>query len=791
MKNLFLTCLLFVLSMNASALPELLPPEKAFQFSAEAIGKDRVKLAWKIADGYYLYRKKFAFDSETPNITLQSDPSALPPGEIKTDPNFGEIEVYHHAVEVEVPLAREGNAKQAIELAIQSKYQGCADAGLCYPPQKNNVTLQLAALDASAAPAPEATSQEPAPAAPTAKAADAEPIAAAPAPEKATTEKPAAEKKKPSLKSILPPSDAGQLVLPSDEAFKYNLVALDRSTLVAHWDVAPDHQLYRTKIKFSAKPAEAVKLGEPLFPTGKIVEDEYFGTMEVFGENIDVSIPLLSASPDKPLPDSITVTTEYQGCSDKTGICYPPVKQQTELQLTGLPDKTPSPVEGADAADGSTEAGTDYTTIMEDAGFSGTIVLFFGIGLLLAFTPCIFPMIPILSGVIAGQSDLSARKAFLLSLAYVVASATAYAIIGIVFGMFGANLQTILQHPIAIGTFAALFVTLALSMFGFFDLQLPSSLQTRLNELSNKQQSGSLVGAAIMGFLSTLIVGPCVAPPLAGALTYIAQTKDALLGGSALFTMGFAMGIPLLIVGTSAGHLLPRAGAWMDTTKSIFGMIMLGLAIWMLNRIVAIEVTMALVGILLIASGTYMGALDKLSEESTGWNRFWKSIGLIMVFYGAMQLLGVATGSTNLLQPLKGVFASGSNHAATLQTEHLAFQRIKGVAELDKMLGIARTNKQTVMLDFYADWCTECIRMEKNVFSRPEIIQALDGVMLLQADVTANDEIDTALQKHFGIIGPPTIIFIGKNSKEIKDLRLIGYENSQAFGQRIARLQRR
>lgn len=771
MKNLFFICWLFIISLNAAAFPEVLPVNQAFQVSAEALDKEQIRLKWKVTDGYYLYRKKFEVSSKNPDVQLPPlDSLNFPAGEIKVDPNFGEMEVYHQDVIFQLPITRLKNTQQAFELELEAKYQGCADAGLCYPPQKQILKVQLAALDNLDKTPPS------------------ESLANTDANADNKTLDPPAQTSPPVVKTIKPPpatpSDPAVEPLPVDQAFKYNLVAVDQKTLVAHWDIQPDHQLYRSKISFSTQGNEDFHLGAPLFPTGQIVEDDYFGTVEVFNHALDVSIPIIQTDNQAVLPKKFTVIAEYQGCSSSTGICYPPVKKTLELDLSNAPPKLESLP--ATQTTQPTNNNDSYVSALEGASFFGTILLFFGGGLLLAFTPCIFPMFPILSGVIAGQSDLSARKAFFLSLAYVTASSVAYALIGVFFGLFGANLQMTLQHPVAIGIFATLFVILALSMFGFFDLQLPTSLQSRLNEFSNKQQSGSLLGAAIMGFISTLIVGPCVAPPLAGALTYIAQTKDALLGGIALFTMGFAMGIPLLIVGTSAGHLLPRAGTWMDTTKAIFGMIMLGLAISMLHRIVPIEVTMALTGILLVASGIYMGALDKISEESTGWKRFWKSIGLIMVFYGAMQLLGVATGSTNLFQPLKGVFTVSANASPVNRSSNqLSFETIKSVEDLEAKLKLAKQRQQLTMLDFTADWCPDCKRLEQTTFVDPTVMKQLQGVQLLKADLTADDEQDRALLRKLIIAGPPTIVFFDNNANEIKNLRSVGYRNPADFSKHL------
>lgn len=758
MKNLLLTCLLFIVSLNAAAFPEVLPVDKAFQISAEPLDQERVRLTWKVTDGYYLYRKKFALRSTDPNIQIPAaDTLTFPKGEVKADPNFGEMEIYHKDGSVEIPLTRLKEAQQATELQLESKFQGCADAGLCYPPQTKLFKVQLAALDNESVATPK----------------QAEPSASDPEAE--------ASEQMDSATEPEPVNDPAVEPLTTEEAFKYSLVALDQKTLVAHWEIQDDYQLYRSKINFSVKGAEHVQLGAPLFPAGTIVEDDYFGTLEVFSNTLDISLPLVYTDNQTQPPKKLSITTEYQGCSNSTGICYPPVKKTVDLDLSTVPPKLDQPPTENDANE-INAADSAYANALEGAGFFGTIALFFGGGLLLAFTPCIFPMFPILSGVIAGQSDLSARKAFFLSLAYVVASSTAYALIGIFFGLFGANLQMTLQHPVAIGIFATLFVILALSMFGFFDLQLPSSLQSRLNEFSNRQQSGSLVGAAIMGFISTLIVGPCVAPPLAGALTYIAQSKDALLGGIALFTMGFAMGIPLLIVGTSAGHLLPRAGTWMDTTKAIFGMIMLGLAISMLKRIIPIEVTMALTGTLLVASGTYMGALDKLSEEATGWKRFWKSIGLIMVFYGAMQLFGVATGSTNLFQPLKGIFTATSSIQTT---NSLNYQSIKTLKDLEAKLRLAKERQQTTMLDFTASWCTECERLEKTTFSDANVIKGLQNVQLLKVDISDDNESNREILKKFTLSLPPIVLFFDKNGNEIKNIRAVGYKDANDFLKRL------
>lgn len=762
MKKLLCFLLLLVASMQAHALKQedLLPPDEAFKFKAEVISPEKIKATWEIAEGYYLYRERFTFEPETPNLVLSSP--TFPTGERKNDPNFGNTEVYHKKVAVEIPVERGQTATQAVELAIKVKYQGCADAGLCYPPQKKTAKLQLAALDGSNDPSTQTTSQ---------------------------TDTPTVDK---GLTDIIkkvqkPNANSG---IPVDQAFVFELTALDKGTLNAHWTIQPEHHLYRPKIKFTVKEPQGVTLGAPIFPTGETVEDEYFGKIEVYGHDIDVKVPILQSSGLQKL----IVETEYQGCSDSTGICYPPVKQNHELTLAGLPDAKPLDEAAQDnntAENKATSAEDAISMRMRDDSYFSNLLFFFIAGLGLAFTPCVFPMIPILSGIIAGSSnDLSPRKAFLLSLSYVMPMALTYAIVGVIAGLSGANLQVMFQNPWIIGSFAGLFVLLALSMFGFYDLQMPTSIQSRLTEISNRQQGGSFLGAGIMGILSALIVGPCVTAPLIGALVYIAQTRDALLGGLSLFSLGLGMGLPLLMIGTSASRLLPRAGAWMDTTKAIFGIMMLGLAIWMLNRVVPLEVTMALTGVLLVSSGIYMGALERINDEAGGWGRFWKSLGLIMFFYGGMILFGVAAGSNNLLQPLKGIFG-GSAYAVAAPNQQIAlnFQRIKGLEGLEQALNQAKAQNKPVMLDFYADWCVSCKELEHNTFKDPQVIAALSNTLLIQADVTEDDEKDQALNKHFGLFGPPQILFFTPDGEEIKSVRLAGYEAPEAFLKRVQRFQ--
>jgi thiol:disulfide interchange protein DsbD len=392
-------------------------------------------------------------------------------------------------------------------------------------------------------------------------------------------------------------------------------------------------------------------------------------------------------------------------------------------------------------------------------------------------------MIPILSGIIAGQGkDITPRKGFMLSLVYVIAMAITYAIAGVIVGLTPFNISAALQQPVPLLIFAAIFVALAMSMFGFYELQLPASLQSKLSEISNRQKGGSYAGVGIMGLLSALIVGPCLAPPLAGALIFISQSGDAVLGGAALFAMGIGMGVPLLLIGASAGKVLPRAGAWMDAVKAVFGVLMLGVALTMLERLMPTyisEMIMLLAwGLLLIGSGIYMGALEPLHAETGGWAKLWKGLGLAAVIYGAAFLVGAAFGGKDTLQPLRGVIASTG---VAGEQAHATFRQIKTVADLDRELAAAKAAGRPVMLDFYADWCVYCKEMERKTFPDPTVAGLMGQMVLLQADVTRQDDADKALQARVKIPAPPAMIFWDQDGKELKNYRLLGFKGPGEF----------
>jgi thiol:disulfide interchange protein DsbD len=564
--------------------------------------------------------------------------------------------------------------------------------------------------------------------------------------------------------------------LPPEQAFIFSAEVKDAHTLALHWDIADGYHLYRDKFGFELLKGDGVKIDPPILPHGEEIDDEAFGKMEVFHHEVAVALPLQRANTT---PTDITLKVKYQGCAT-AGFCYPPMKQEVVLSLPEA--KGPAPARGTPPAKNEFVSDQDrYANSLAQDNILLSMLTFFGLGLLLTFTPCVFPMIPILSSIIAGQgSSLTTRRAFSLSLTYVLAMAVTYTIAGVVAGLFGSNLQAAFQNPWVLGSFSALFVLLALSMFGFYDLQMPHSIQSRLTEMSNKQQGGTFIGAGIMGFLSALIVGPCLAAPLAGALIYIGQTGDALLGGAALFALSLGMGAPLLLIGTSAGKLLPRAGAWMNTVKAVFGVLLLAVAIWMIERIIPAPAALALWGILLVVCAVYLGAFERLQPEAGGWHKLWKGVGIVLLIYGGMLLVGASGGGKDVLQPLANVCFAGDCKQSP-QQHGLAFQPVKGLDGLQAALKQAAAQHRPVMLDFYADWCVACVELERETFSDPKVQSALADTVLLQADVTLNDDQDKALLNAFGLFGPPSILFFDPSGQELSRFRLVGFLDAGDF----------
>lgn len=754
MQRLFSALGLLLLAAPGAAVDQadLLPVDEAFAVSAEAVSADRVRVAWDIADDYYLYRHRFDFSSDTPGVSLGK--ADLPPGEQHTDEFFGEVETYRGRVAATLPL--EGHSPgQRVELT--ARIQGCADVGVCYPPHGQQVAVAM--------PDPGAASN---PASPS-----------------------GGEDDFASRIGLSGNSESDGGALPVDQAFAFEAIALGPEEIGVRFQVAEGYYLYRDKFDFELAGADGAAIAGWSLPPGEPQVDEHFGEVRVFYDQLEFPLDLDRSDPDA---GSVTLVGHFQGCKE-AGICYPPTERRVQVELPETTDQVLAAGTASDDGGGGAPAATAaastgpaapvseqdrLATTLLTGNIALSMALFFGVGLLLAFTPCVFPMVPILAGILTGQGDrLTTPRAFTLSLIYVLAMALTYTAAGVIAGMFGQNLQAVFQQPWILISFSGVFVLLALSMFGFYELQLPGRWQTRLTEYSNRQEGGTFAGVALMGFLSALIVGPCVAPPLAAALIVIGQQGDPVLGGTALFALSLGMGAPLLALGTSAGRLLPKAGPWMDAVKRVFGVLLLALAIWMLERIIPAAATMALWGALFIVTAIYLGALDRVPETASGWHRLWKGLGVLLLVAGAIELIGAAAGGRDWTQPLRGVAG------VTNQQQAPDFRPVNSVAELDAALARASARDQPVLLEFYADWCVDCKRMERSTYPDPAVREALSDVLLLKADVTGNSAEDQALLQRFGLYGPPATLFFGRNGRELQPYRVIGFMGAGEFADHV------
>ncbi len=638
---LFVFLFAVLLAAPSRAADDFLDPSIAFKFSARMEGERTAVVTYEIAPGYYMYRERFAFTARGAQLGTPE----IPPGKVKYDETFQkDVETYKGSVTIRIPVEGSG------PFTLNATSQGCADAGLCYPPQEASV--QLAAGGA----APQMSL-------PTGGATASAPgfLSSSPQSEGST-------------------GAAARLGLPAAAA-----PAVDMP--------AQAEQGVPTEAQATAAPNQAVSVAPGAVSTAP------------------------AASADKP------------------------------SELSGI------------------------NAILHGGRLLAIVPAFILLGLGLAFTPCVLPMVPILSSIIVGEGGKVRRsRGFVLSLTYSLGMAIVYTMLGVAAGLIGEGLAAALQNPWVLGAFAVLIVAMAMSMFGFYELQVPAAVQTKLAGVSGRQASGKLAGVFAMGAISALIVGPCVAAPLAGALVYISQTRDVLIGGAALFSMALGMSIPLLLVGVSAGSLLPRAGAWMESVKRFFGVLMLAMALWLVSPVLPASVQMVLWAALLLGYGAY------LLRRRGHWAAL--AFGAVFGILGAMQLVGVASGGRDPLAPLA--------HLTGAQQLHLAFKRVKTVDELDAAL--AALGGKTAMLDFYADWCVSCKEMEKLTFVDPQVQAKLANTVLLQVDVTANDVHDKAMLKRFGLFGPPGIIFFDPSGVEIPDSRVIGYQNAQKFLVSLERL---
>ena len=557
--------------------------------------------------------------------------------------------------------------------------------------------------------------------------------------------------------------ELSQDFLEPQDAFKSSFTK-NQDSLNFKLDLGRDIYLYDDKLKVFISKPEKIEITEDV----NIPEPEAYHEFIVLFNNLDLTIPF-SLLNSKINSSKYEITVQFQGCS-KAGLCYAPMSEKYLLELDGTIVKkelkevlVQTPVQNTGLNETDTIANS-----LKDGNILLILATFFGFGLLLSLTPCVFPMIPILSSIIVGASkneDMTASRGFFLSLVYVLSMSVAYTIAGIIAGVFGANLQAALQNPYVLVVFALIFVALAFSMFGYFEIRLPASIQTKLNKTTDGKEKQGIAGIAIMGFLSALIVGPCVAPPLAGALVYIGQTGDALLGGMALFVMSLGMGVPLLLIGLGAGRFMPKPGGWMEGITRIFGIVMLGVAIWLLDRVLDASLIIVLWALLLLGSAIYLKIYTNIIT---------RLISMVLLILGTVLLVGAISGATNPLKPLDKFTSSKS----VVNTNELDFQKVKNIVELE--LAIKNSDKP-IMLDFWASWCVACKELEEITFKDDEVIKKLQGFTLLKADVTANSDDDKALQKMFAVVGPPALVFWDKDKNEVKSSKIVGYKNPKDF----------
>lgn len=562
--------------------------------------------------------------------------------------------------------------------------------------------------------------------------------------------------------------------LPANEVFKVDVKVVDPNTFTINWQIRPNYFLYSDRIKLSVPEDSNAQLGSIPHPPTLTKTDKKGQTYSVYRNELTLPIGILGEAPGESLID-----LQYQGCSDD-GFCYPPEKTQIKVAINEHRALDNVSLEAANTSlsNKTTSEHDNITKLISNNHWWVVLISFFSFGLLLSFTPCILPMVPVLSGIIVGHGqDVTTRKAFFLSLSYVLSMSVTYAIIGAVVALAGANLQISMQSPLAISLFSLLFIMLALSMFGFYEFKLPQSWQAKIAGSSRSQRGGHYIGAAVMGSLSTLILSPCVTAPLIGVLSYIAQTGNVLLGMVTLFVLSLGMGTPLLLIGMSAGKWLPEAGSWMNMIKALFGIMFIAIAIYLMSRIIPPSASMALWAALLIFSGIYSGAFN---EALSAQDKFCRGIGIILLSYGLLILIGTSMGNTNPLQPLSNLHAcfaaeipSPKKQTYTLNTLEEAIRAAKG---------------KPVMLDFYADWCASCQVIEATVLRDPRVGALLDNIITIKVDVTANSAEDKKIMDQFHVVAPPTFIFFNADGKPLDQLTIVGESSTEEFLSRLDQL---
>ena len=757
--KLALVALLAFCAGNAYAQgDELLPSDEAYAFDV-SVTDGGFDARWTIADDYYMYRDKLSFsltDSAGNPIELAYD---FPKSKKKSDPIFGDVEVYFHQANFMIPT---GAASGDVVLTV--KGQGCNEpVGVCYPPIKHEIPLSLIssiAAQTSIAPQMNATPGE--------------------AQELNSIDE---------LRDLLGGASNGdEELLPPDEAFKVSAIT-DRDNLVVRFDVADGYYLYQSKLKFNSSTHS---LTEAVLPEGELKQDEYFGEQIVYKHQFDALLKPVGAGSG----EMLVLETEYQGCAD-LGVCYPPQKKTFELSVADLISSASA--QQSDLEDPASEAAltalaAGAVTNEKSTGKSDALwwilLTAFVAGVGLTFTPCVLPLIPILSGVIGGQGpDITKAKAAWLASIYVLGTAATYAAIGAVAGATGDQLQAYFQNAWAIGIMSSIFVIMALSMFGLFEIQMPSFLQSKLATSSQGIKGGSTVMVFILGLISALIVGACVSPVLISFLSLAIAKGSPVLGALTMFSMAMGMGIPLILIGMGAGHLIPKAGMWMDKVKYVFGVMLIAVAVYLLSVLPAVPVLYFWAALFIVVA-VYMGATQSLPEGASGWTTLFKGLGTLLLIWGVLALVGAIYGQRDILKPLPErlfsaapqiVAATGGVSAMEL-SEH-PFERVNNIEELDQRMAEAVKSGKNVMIDYYADWCVECLKMEKSTFKDRAVREELASrYVALQVDVTdPKDEARKLLKKRYGVFGPPAALFFDSNGTLMQDKNFYGFMKADKF----------
>mgnify|MGYP001974648676 CR=1 FL=1 len=718
-----------VAPLSAQDSDDLLEPERAFAFSAEVISPEEIMATWQIAPGYYMYLDKFGFDADPSGVAIAQ--VNYPPARTKHDEFFGDVQILEHSARITIALQR--SVSDSGELLLSARGQGCNEpVGVCYPPITQTVTLALPAVT----------------------------------PPKSNTVNSVVD-----LQQLLGVAASGPEFLDVDDAFVLKVNADGRDMLRAQFSVAPGYYLYRNKLSFETRGGSA--LAEHTLPPGKRKQDPYFGEVEIFATDFDAQLPIIPET----TAQEVILIANFQGCAEQ-GICYPPVEKTFTIALPQVISDAVASESPAAATVGQPVEASGAQTVSTRAlvGYLGAA---FATGLLLSFTPCVLPLIPILLGTIVGQSGTRRGRATGLSVVYVLGTVATYAAIGAVAGATGEQLQAYFQNIWAIGAIALILGLMALSMFGFYEIQMPSALQSRL-ATGSQGLRGSASMVFILGAASALIVGACVSPLLISVLSIAILNADPWIGAALMSSMALGMGLILIVAGAGATWLIPSSGAWMERVKQSFGVMLLGVAIYLLGAIPAVPVLL-LWAALFIITGVFLGAGRSLSTDASGWKIFFKGLGTVLLIWGVLAMIGGFSGNRSIMAPvsLSSLTASVGDPGPSTSVK---FENVDSLEALDKAIAQAGEAGQKVMLDFSADWCTDCMRMERTTFQDPDVVAALASFRTLKVDVTDPDDPEgAAIKKRYGVFGPPAILFFDTDGREVETERRYGFVGADAL----------